>query len=103
MRNVECQLRKTAFLQLFAVENATHHQFTVVGDILGWNDPWPQCAGFAEGLTHAVLVRVELPVTNTRVVEAGVTRNMIHGIGRIDVRPSFTDDNGQLGLEIELL
>ena len=50
-----------------------------------------QRTGFSEGLAHAVLVRMELPIANAGIVEAGVTRDVsIASAGSMGA-PTFAD------------
>ncbi|MCY1500291.1 hypothetical protein D9M68_343300 [compost metagenome] len=46
---------------------------------------------------------VELPITDTGIVKAGVAGDVVHRILGRDVRPAFSDDYCQFGFEVELL
>ena len=88
-----------------AISPSTRHEIVEVlriGDLVGGDEHRAHRAERVERLAARPLTVAELEVARRDVVEAGVAEDVIEGVGLADATSRPADDDGELGLVVDL-
>src|SRR5258708_3550176 len=86
-----------------AVEASLQRASSRIWNFITGNEPWSKCTGTCEDFARHELMRMRLPVADTAIVVARISRHMIQCCIRTDVPARRADDDGEFTLEVQPL